>query len=330
VEYVDAARFNPAVTEKQCPDGYLETGKFPDGDMACIDISGDEQVWTAAIDVVVEREFYDCPRRGTLVGETCVGVEEVDASYWECTWTKLVCSDPVPSVDVDVCHKAGPRNFTLITVSVHSVDDANGLNGHGKHEGDGWGRFFYDGRGYGAQGNMSGCDAPEPTEVPPDQPSLRIGGRCTEDGDSQEIGYVFDDGDFDDARLIITRSDGVEVANEGEGSGFFPARAGAYSYEIIWFNGQTREVLDSGKFEVLKCDAPVPTPVPTATPVPGDCSNTGDNICPGDDDDPKAPKLHPSTGADPSTVVPIVMGLGGFALAGIGVSILYMRRRASR
>lgn len=149
--------------------------------------------------------------------------------------------------------------------------------------------------------------------------TLRIGGRCTEDGDSQEIGYVFSDGDFDGARLIITRSDGVEVANEGAGSGFFPARAADYSWQIIWFNGQTREVKDEGKFTVNKCDLPELTP----TPPPGDCSNTGDNICPGDDDPPE----HPATGADPSTIVPVITALSGFALMGIGGSILYMRRR---
>jgi hypothetical protein len=97
-------------------------------------------------------------------------------------------------------------------------------------------------------------------------PTLRIGGRCTEDGDSQEIGYVFNDGDYDGARLIITRQDGVEVANVGEGSDFFPARAALYGWKIMWFNGETREELDAGRFEVDKCDLPEPTPEPTDKP----------------------------------------------------------------
>jgi hypothetical protein len=161
-----------------------------------------------------------------------------------------------------------------------------------------------------------------------DPPTLRIGGRCTEDGDSQEIGYVFDDGDFDGARLIITRSDGVEVANVGEGSDFLPARAGDYSWEIIWFNGKTREVLDEGKFTVNKCEL---TPVPEVTPTPTEeqgCWNTGDNICPGDET--PEPPTHPPTGADPGTALPLIASLMGFALAGIGGTILYARRRASR
>jgi hypothetical protein len=101
-------------------------------------------------------------------------------------------------------------------------------------------------------------------------PTLRIGGRCTEDGDSQEIGYVFDDGDYDDARLRITRQDGVVVLEGApEGSDFFPARATGYSWQIIWFDGETRVVLDEGRFEVPKCDLPTPTPKPTEPPPTG-------------------------------------------------------------
>ena len=147
-------------------------------------------------------------------------------------------------------------------------------------------------------------------------PTLRIGGRC--DGDSQEIGYVFDDGDFDGARLIITREDGVEVANVGEGSDFFPARAAVYGWRIVYFDGEKRVELDAGRFEVESC---APEPEITPTPPPGDCSTEGDKICPDDD-----PPEHPPTGPETS-VLPIVMSLGGFALAGIGGSILFMKRR---
>lgn len=137
-------------------------------------------------------------------------------------------------------------------------------------------------------------------------PTLRIGGRCTEDGDSQEIGYVFDDGDYGGAKLRITRQDGVVVLEgAGEGSDFFPARAADYTWQIIWFNGETREVLDEGEFSVAKCDLPEPTPTP------------------------KPPPEHPPTGGEMDAGLAVVTGLMGFALAGIGGSILFMKRRAS-
>ncbi len=72
---------------------------------------------------------------------------------------------------------------------------------------------------------------------------------------------------------------------------------------------------------------PTPEPEPTATPVPGDCNTEGDGICPGDDDDPEE---HPATGADPNAALAVVTALSGLALAGIGGSILFMKRRASR
>ena len=197
-----------------------------------------------------------------------------------------------------------------------------------------------------ARGGFTVEPCPEPTEIPPDEPSLRIGGRCTEGGDSQEIGYVFSDGDFDGAKLRITRSDGVVVLEGAdEGTAFFPARAGDYSWEIIWFNGQTREVLDFGDFSVAKCDkddpTPTPTDTPTVTPTPTDgptptpteeqgCWNTGDNICPGDETPTPTPPGSPGTGAgdDPINFGLIVFaGVAGVMAIAAGAGTLMRRSR---
>ena len=73
--------------------------------------------------------------------------------------------EPEPeAAKVDVCHYA-PGNPHIINVSVHSVDDANGLNGHGDHELDSWESFVFDGVTYDGQGDFPGLcgDQPEPT-----------------------------------------------------------------------------------------------------------------------------------------------------------------------
>lgn len=56
-------------------------------------------------------------------------------------------------VNVNVCHATGSNTnpYNLITVAVHSVDDANGLNGHGTHEGDAWMSFEFEGVIYPGQ-----------------------------------------------------------------------------------------------------------------------------------------------------------------------------------
>lgn len=74
-------------------------------------------------------------------------------------------------VSVDVCHATASDGnpFVLITVSVHSVDDANGLNGHGGHEGDSWLSFVFDGVTYPGQGEFpGGCgdEGEDPTATP--------------------------------------------------------------------------------------------------------------------------------------------------------------------
>ncbi len=70
-----------------------------------------------------------------------------------------------------------------------------------------------------------------------------------------------------------------------------------------------------------------PEPTATPTPPPGDCNTEGDGICPGDDDDPEE---HPSTGGEIDAGLAVVTALSGLALTGIGGSILFMKRRASR
>ena len=79
-------------------------------------------------------------------------------------------------VDVLVCHNTGSSSnpYTDITVAVQSVDDANGLNGHGDHGDDIWESFVFDGVTYPGQGDASiftegTCDIapPPPTDVCP-------------------------------------------------------------------------------------------------------------------------------------------------------------------
>lgn len=74
-------------------------------------------------------------------------------------------ADPEP-VKVDVCHQDGQSgNYSLVTVNINSVDDADGLNGHGDHEGDAWEAFIFDGVEYPGQGDMSNCDEEPPYET---------------------------------------------------------------------------------------------------------------------------------------------------------------------
>lgn len=60
------------------------------------------------------------------------------------------------STDVVVCHKDGHSgNYSRVDVSIHSVSDANGLNGHGNHTGDVWAPYTYNGVNYSGQGNYT-------------------------------------------------------------------------------------------------------------------------------------------------------------------------------
>lgn len=53
-------------------------------------------------------------------------------------------------VHVTICHRTGSQTnpYTFNDVSVHSVDDARGLNGHGDHAEDAWMPFIFDGVTY--------------------------------------------------------------------------------------------------------------------------------------------------------------------------------------
>ncbi len=91
-------------------------------------------------------------------------------------------------VTVPMCHATGSESnpYTNPTVSVHSVDDANGLNGHGVHSGDIWASFVYGGVTYPGQGNQSilanGCEVdnstPEPTQEPTETQPPCEGNEC--------------------------------------------------------------------------------------------------------------------------------------------------------
>lgn len=66
-----------------------------------------------------------------------------------------------PSGKVDVCHATSSETnpYVLINVSVASVADWTGKNGHGTHEDDAWPAFYAkDGAYIAAQGDMSLCD----------------------------------------------------------------------------------------------------------------------------------------------------------------------------
>ena len=84
----------------------------------------------------------------------------------------LLVSAGSGTVKVVVCHATSSETnpYVRINVSVHSVDDANGLNGHGEHENDIWAPFVFEGITYPGQGDQSilenDCKIPEPTKTP--------------------------------------------------------------------------------------------------------------------------------------------------------------------
>lgn len=78
-------------------------------------------------------------------------------------------------VNVNVCHRTGSNTnpYNLIVVAVHSVNDANGLNGHGDHPEDAWQSFVfenvtYPGQNEGLFGDIidDECNLVVPTPTP--------------------------------------------------------------------------------------------------------------------------------------------------------------------
>ena len=62
----------------------------------------------------------------------------------------------------------------LVNVNIHSVEDANGVGGHGTHPGDAWEPYTYGGIEYPGQGDMGNCEDLEPedpTPTPEDEPT---------------------------------------------------------------------------------------------------------------------------------------------------------------
>jgi len=90
------------------------------------------------------------------------------------------------SVSITVCHATGNGGYVPVPVSIHSVDDANGLNGHGNHSGDSWPSFTFDGVTYPGQGSGSCQTTPPPEDVCPNL-----------EGTQSEVpeGYILDDGE---------------------------------------------------------------------------------------------------------------------------------------
>jgi len=68
------------------------------------------------------------------------------------------------TVNVAVCHYNPGNGGVIVVVAVQSVDDANGLNGHGTHANDSWASFEYGGVTYPGQGDAGNCQVEEEPE----------------------------------------------------------------------------------------------------------------------------------------------------------------------
>lgn len=204
-------------------------------------------------------------------------------------------------VNVEVCHEDGQSgNFSLVTVSVHSVDDANGLNGHGDHEGDSWEPFIFDGVDYAGQGDMDNCDDDGPPPPPPyencsDQVDLNP---TIEYGDWSEWIYNAQSGLEERTRTVTTTVVQVD------------ARDGS----IVCDTEVTQEIeIETRNPE----EPPGPTPTPTPTPKPDD-----------DDGDDDKPDRHPATGPETlSFEVLFGLGIAGLGAIGYGASLLRRSRK---
>ena len=263
---------------------------------------------------------------------------------------------------MNVCHKDGQSgNYELLSVSVRGVEGGPGVpQGHGGHVDDSWAAQDNEGKDYDvqAQSDFPGRCAPEP-EYELCSEVFRLDNTFDFSPWSE---YVWD---ADRGLFVSTRTktvtktwvdkrDREHVCREVQVD--YPEErtqepelfVGCAGWRV--FRGDVRVaigfwtlpfVLESAESdfwegtitEPKKClqvpgePTATPEPEPTATPVPGDCSIDGDGICPGDDDDPEE---HPSTGGEIDAGLAVVTALSGLALAGIGGSILYMKRRASR
>ena len=85
----------------------------------------------------------------------------------------LAYADRPEILKIDVCHLDGRSgNYSLVNVNINSTDDADGVNGHGDHEGDSWAPFTYGGTDYPGQGEFPGpCGDIEPTVEPTQEPT---------------------------------------------------------------------------------------------------------------------------------------------------------------
>lgn len=99
----------------------------------------------------------------------------------------------VTPVDVIVCHKDGQSgNYSKVDVSIHSVSDFTGTNGHGNHSEDIWRPFVFDGANFAGQGDYNNFDFDtcDPIETPPtpiygcmDRKANNFNPNATEQGD---------------------------------------------------------------------------------------------------------------------------------------------------
>lgn len=89
------------------------------------------------------------------------------------TSTPRPTNTPRPDpTSTDVCHfnEGHGGDWNLITVSINSVADAQGVHGHGDHENDAWLSYTYDGVSYPGKNEAfvrAGCVEPTATPVTP-------------------------------------------------------------------------------------------------------------------------------------------------------------------
>jgi len=160
----------------------------------------------------------------------------------------------VDSVKIDVCHQDGQSgNYSLVNVDISSVDDANGLNGHGDHEGDAWLSFLFDevlypGQNEGVFGQIIDEDC-NPVETEPEEASVSVDvGQCYWDGAS-----------YTDVSVDMTGEGTLTISGPGgpyvrTGDDTLTLGPGSYSWTFDPADGFELEGPGSGEFTVGECE----------------------------------------------------------------------------
>jgi len=194
------------------------------------------------------------------------------------------------TVKVLVCHQDGQSgNYSAVDVSVHSVDDANGLNGHGDHEGDAWKGFTFDGVEYPGQ-NEGFFDTHSGEDCSPNEPEEQ------EASISIELSACRWDGEKSLATASVTITGEATVTIEGPGGPYvltssdeLVLEAGDYTWSAVAGDGYKIVGPSEGDFSVGTCK-------------PGE---------------PPRPHHEPKTG--PEAALPIGAGIAFLTSLGLGV-----------